>query len=204
MRNAVDPQGSGRRAGESATTGTRTSRWLSAAVRESPHRASTTEPIGGSISGSTGPARVGRGVSSHAWFLTHSWGAGHGLAVARRLRRRSVGIDLNPRLRGSRARADCRHRRSSRRYEERPSHDPCGDLRPGLNQGTVNGDSGHPAIGLLSGPGWTDVAVFRDDGISGVRDNRPELDKLRERMLHGEFCVGRCLEDGPPWVARSG
>jgi len=35
--------------------------------------------------------------------------------------------------------------------------------------------------------GWTDLAVFRDDGISGVRDNRPELDKLRERMLHGEF-----------------
>ena len=35
--------------------------------------------------------------------------------------------------------------------------------------------------------GWTDVAVFRDDGISGVRDNRPELDKLREGMLHGEF-----------------
>ena len=35
--------------------------------------------------------------------------------------------------------------------------------------------------------GWSDVAVFRDDGISGVRDNRPELDKLRERMLHGEF-----------------
>jgi DNA invertase Pin-like site-specific DNA recombinase len=35
--------------------------------------------------------------------------------------------------------------------------------------------------------GWTDVAVFRDDGISGVRDNRPELDKLRLRMLHGEF-----------------
>ena len=35
--------------------------------------------------------------------------------------------------------------------------------------------------------GWTDVAVFRDDGISGVRDNRPELDKLRERMLRGEF-----------------
>ena len=34
---------------------------------------------------------------------------------------------------------------------------------------------------------WTDVAVFRDDGISGVRDNRPQLDKLRERMLHGEF-----------------
>ena len=35
--------------------------------------------------------------------------------------------------------------------------------------------------------GWADVVVFRDDGISGVRDNRPELDKLRERMLHGEF-----------------
>jgi DNA invertase Pin-like site-specific DNA recombinase len=35
--------------------------------------------------------------------------------------------------------------------------------------------------------GWTDVSVFRDDGVSGVRDNRPELDKLRERMLHREF-----------------
>jgi DNA invertase Pin-like site-specific DNA recombinase len=35
--------------------------------------------------------------------------------------------------------------------------------------------------------GWAGVAVFRDDGISGVRDNRPELDKLRQRMLHGEF-----------------
>jgi DNA invertase Pin-like site-specific DNA recombinase len=35
--------------------------------------------------------------------------------------------------------------------------------------------------------GWTDVSAFRDDGISGVRDNRPELDKLRARMLHGEF-----------------
>jgi DNA invertase Pin-like site-specific DNA recombinase len=34
---------------------------------------------------------------------------------------------------------------------------------------------------------WTDIAIFRDDGISGVRDNRPELDELRERMLHGEF-----------------
>lgn len=35
--------------------------------------------------------------------------------------------------------------------------------------------------------GWTDVAKFRDDGISGVRDNQSELDKLRERMVHGEF-----------------
>ena len=35
--------------------------------------------------------------------------------------------------------------------------------------------------------GWTDISVFRDDGISGVRDNRPELDRLRQRMLHGEF-----------------
>jgi DNA invertase Pin-like site-specific DNA recombinase len=35
--------------------------------------------------------------------------------------------------------------------------------------------------------GWIDVAVFRDDGISGVRDNRPELDKLRQRMMAGEF-----------------
>lgn len=35
--------------------------------------------------------------------------------------------------------------------------------------------------------GWSDVIVFRDDGISGVRDNRPELDKLRNRMLRGEF-----------------
>jgi DNA invertase Pin-like site-specific DNA recombinase len=35
--------------------------------------------------------------------------------------------------------------------------------------------------------GWSDVAVFRDDGISGVRDNRPELDQLRARMMQGEF-----------------
>jgi hypothetical protein len=35
--------------------------------------------------------------------------------------------------------------------------------------------------------GWTEVAVFRDDGISGVRDNRPELDRLRQRMAAGEF-----------------
>lgn len=35
--------------------------------------------------------------------------------------------------------------------------------------------------------GWTDVAVFRDEGISGVRDNRPELDRLRQRMMAGEF-----------------
>ena len=35
--------------------------------------------------------------------------------------------------------------------------------------------------------GWTDVAVFRDDGISGVRDNRPELDRLRQGMIAGEF-----------------
>ena len=35
--------------------------------------------------------------------------------------------------------------------------------------------------------GWTDIAVFRDDGISGVRDNRPELDKLRQRMMAGEL-----------------
>ena len=35
--------------------------------------------------------------------------------------------------------------------------------------------------------GWTDVVVFRDDGISGVRDNRPELDRLRQGMMAGEF-----------------
>lgn len=35
--------------------------------------------------------------------------------------------------------------------------------------------------------GWTDVGIFRDDGISGVRDNRPELDRLRVRMIQGEF-----------------
>ncbi|HZY91685.1 MAG TPA: recombinase family protein [Thermoplasmata archaeon] len=34
---------------------------------------------------------------------------------------------------------------------------------------------------------WTEVVVFRDDGISGVRDNRPELDRLRLRMAAGEF-----------------
>ena len=35
--------------------------------------------------------------------------------------------------------------------------------------------------------GWTDIVVFRDDGISGVRDNRPELDRLRQRLATGEF-----------------
>ncbi len=35
--------------------------------------------------------------------------------------------------------------------------------------------------------GWPDVAVFRDDGISGIRDNRPELDRLRDRLASGEF-----------------
>jgi len=35
--------------------------------------------------------------------------------------------------------------------------------------------------------GWAEVAIFRDDGISGVRDNRPELDRLRQRMAAGEF-----------------
>ncbi len=35
--------------------------------------------------------------------------------------------------------------------------------------------------------GWADLAVFRDDGISGVRDHRPELDKLRQQMVAGEF-----------------
>jgi DNA invertase Pin-like site-specific DNA recombinase len=35
--------------------------------------------------------------------------------------------------------------------------------------------------------GWTEVAVFRDDGISGVRDNRPELDRLRQQMTAGEL-----------------
>jgi DNA invertase Pin-like site-specific DNA recombinase len=37
------------------------------------------------------------------------------------------------------------------------------------------------------GRGWADAVVFRDDGISGVRDNRPELDRLRRRMAAGEF-----------------
>lgn len=35
--------------------------------------------------------------------------------------------------------------------------------------------------------GWADAAVFRDDGISGVRDNRPELDRLRQGMAAGDF-----------------
>jgi DNA invertase Pin-like site-specific DNA recombinase len=35
--------------------------------------------------------------------------------------------------------------------------------------------------------GWSETVVFRDGGISGVRDNRPELDRLRQRMIAGEF-----------------
>jgi DNA invertase Pin-like site-specific DNA recombinase len=34
--------------------------------------------------------------------------------------------------------------------------------------------------------GLGDPLIFRDDGISGVRDNRPQLDLLRERILRGE------------------
>lgn len=41
--------------------------------------------------------------------------------------------------------------------------------------------------GYCQARGWTDVAVFRDEGISGIRDNRPELDRLRLRMAAGEF-----------------
>ena len=36
--------------------------------------------------------------------------------------------------------------------------------------------------------GW-DARVFRDDGVSGILDNRPQLDKLRESMRRGEFDV---------------
>jgi DNA invertase Pin-like site-specific DNA recombinase len=42
-------------------------------------------------------------------------------------------------------------------------------------------------ISYCQARGWAEVAVFRDDGISGVRDNRPELDRLRQRMGLGEF-----------------
>jgi len=51
--------------------------------------------------------------------------------------------------------------------------------------------------------GWTDVVVFRDDGISGVRDNRPELDKLRARMLWGSSRRSWSRR-WIAWVARSG
>jgi len=48
-----------------------------------------------------------------------------------------------------------------------------------------------PQVAQLTGyclaRGWTDVVLFRDDGISGIRDNRPELDRLRQRMMAGEF-----------------
>ncbi len=36
--------------------------------------------------------------------------------------------------------------------------------------------------------GW-EAHIFRDDGVSGVRDNRPELDKLREAMRRREVDV---------------
>lgn len=41
-------------------------------------------------------------------------------------------------------------------------------------------------LGLCRARGWADPLIFRDDGISGVRDNRPQLDELRRRMLRGE------------------
>ncbi|MHB8430201.1 MAG: recombinase family protein [Acidimicrobiales bacterium] len=36
--------------------------------------------------------------------------------------------------------------------------------------------------------GW-EAQLFRDDGVSGILDNRPELDKLRGAMRRGEFDV---------------
>jgi DNA invertase Pin-like site-specific DNA recombinase len=42
-------------------------------------------------------------------------------------------------------------------------------------------------LAMCRSRGWSETVVFRDDGISGVRDNRPELDQLRHRMLAGEF-----------------
>lgn len=36
--------------------------------------------------------------------------------------------------------------------------------------------------------GWKST-VFRDDGVSGVLDNRPELDRLRGAMRRGEFDI---------------
>jgi hypothetical protein len=35
--------------------------------------------------------------------------------------------------------------------------------------------------------GWTEVTVFRDDGISGVQDNRPDLARLRKGLGSGEI-----------------
>jgi DNA invertase Pin-like site-specific DNA recombinase len=35
--------------------------------------------------------------------------------------------------------------------------------------------------------GLGEPAVFRDDGISGVRDNRPQLDALREQVRRGQI-----------------
>jgi DNA invertase Pin-like site-specific DNA recombinase len=42
-------------------------------------------------------------------------------------------------------------------------------------------------LAMCRSRGWAETVVFRDDGISGVRDNRPELDRLRQRMIAGEF-----------------
>ena len=36
--------------------------------------------------------------------------------------------------------------------------------------------------------GW-EARVFRDDGVSGILDNRPQLDKLREAMKRGEVDI---------------
>lgn len=44
-------------------------------------------------------------------------------------------------------------------------------------------------ISYCSSRGWLEPEIFSDDGVSGVRDNRPELDKLRARVLRGELQV---------------
>ena len=44
-------------------------------------------------------------------------------------------------------------------------------------------------VQLAQSKGWTSIRIFEDEGISGVRDNRPALDQLRGFMRKREFTV---------------
>lgn len=44
-------------------------------------------------------------------------------------------------------------------------------------------------LSYCSSRSWLNPEVFADEGVSGIRDNRPALDKLRARVLRGEFDI---------------
>ena len=114
-------------------------------------------------------------------------GSGTVLAVARRLGRRSIGIELNPdyvflarrrsagETRGCCRTGGCLSMTRVALYARVSTKEQSTEAQ--VSQLTA----------YCQARGWAEISVFRDDGISGVRDNRPELDRLRERLASGDF-----------------